>query len=63
MIKSELSDVVLLKSEGFYNHDTEQVFTNIALHLVFLSLNIQPARSLNLPIYLFIYLFLLFFFF
>ena len=33
MIKSELSDIVLLKSEGFYNHETEQVFTNIALHL------------------------------
>lgn len=40
MIKSELSDVVLLKSEDFYNHDTKQVFTNIALHLLFPSLNI-----------------------
>ena len=47
MIKSELSDVALLKSEGFYNHETEQVFTNIALHLPFSpSLSIQPAYSL-----------------
>ena len=52
MIKSELSDVVLLKSEDFYNHDTEQVFTNIALHLLFPSLNIT---FFTLYIYQFIF--------
>lgn len=52
MIKSELSDVVLLKSEDFYNHDTEQVFTNIAFHLLFHQLTSHSLPSIFTNLFL-----------